>query len=75
MESDPNFRPMTQEEKRAVERVWKRFRNTVHGALVNQIHCHGPITTGNLPSTMKRVLGQLHDPMNELILTVLEIRD
>ncbi len=75
MESDPNLRPMTQEERRAVERCWKRFRNTVHGALVNQIHCHGAITTGHLPSAMKRVIGQLHDPLNEFILTILEMRD
>ena len=57
---------MTPEEQRIFQKAWKRVRRTVHGALVNQMHCHGAITTGHLPSALKRVVGQLRDPFYEV---------
>lgn len=62
----PRMTEMTPEEQRVFQRAWKRVRRTVHGALVNQIHCHGPIDTGHLPSAAKRVVGQLKDPFFEI---------
>lgn len=63
---------MTPEEQRIFQKAWKRVRRTVHGALVNQIHCHGPIDTGHLPSAAKRVVGQLKDPFYEVAIAFIE---
>ncbi len=65
---------MTPEEQREFQRAWKRVRRTVHGALVNQIHCHGPIKTGHIPSALKRVVGQLRDPFFDLAIAFIEAK-
>ena len=62
----PKMVNMSPDEQRIFQRAWKRVRRTVHGALVNQIHCHGAIDTGHLPSAQKRVIGQLRDPFFEI---------
>ena len=68
------LKDLTPEEHRAFNKSWKRIRRTIYGALLNQIHCHGPIQQHQMNSAMKRVVGQLKDPVKELVMEFVEAK-
>ena len=72
---EPDYTGLSLEERRIVSRAWQRLWRTIHGALVNSIHCHGPIGTGHLPSAMKRLRGQGKDPVDEFLRAVVERKE